>query len=247
MATEFLDAPELTRAGVRHGFTLRDVSAARLASHLELGAEGLREAKQVHGAEVVCAGRGPMPEGAEADALVTAVPGVAVAIKVADCVPLIAVTETGAVAAIHAGWRGLVAGVIPRALDALGAAGAVGAAGFVGDAGSAVTSARRGGWRVVIGPHIGACCFEVGSDVARAIAAASDARVVIPQAGGKNPHVDLDAAVRVHLARAGIVADNVLRLPGCTRCDAERFHSYRRDGANAGRHRMAVVAGLVVT
>jgi YfiH family protein len=230
MAAEFLDAPELTRAGVRHAFSLRDVTAARLSSHLNV--DGLREAKQVHGATVVNAGPEPVPEGTEADALVTAVPGVAVSIKVADCVPLIAITETGAVAAIHAGWRGFVAGVIPRALAALGEVGG---------------SKRADAWKVVIGPHIGACCFEVGRDVAGTIAEASDARVVVPQAEGRNPHVDLDAAVRVHLARAGIAAGNVLRLEGCTRCDAARFHSYRRDGANAGRHRIAIVAGSALT
>ncbi len=227
MAAEFLDAPELS--GFRHAFSLRDVPAARLAAHLGVAANGLREAKQVHGAAVVTARLEPVPEGTEADALVTAVAGVAVAIKVADCVPLVARSDTGAVAAIHAGWRGFVAGVIPNALAELGRVSG---------------SDRVATWTVVIGPHIGSCCFEVGADVAETIAAASDHRdgVVVPQAGGKNPHVDLDLAVRVHLARAGIAAENVTRLEGCTRCDAERFHSYRRDGANAGRHRIAAVA-----
>jgi YfiH family protein len=229
MAAEFLNAPALTAAGLVHAFSLRDASAAQLAAHLGVGGGGLREAKQVHGAAVVIAGRAPVPEGTEADALVTAEPGVAVAIKVADCVPLVAFADTGAVAAIHAGWRGFVAGVIPGALAELGRVG---------------RSDRVESWKVVIGPHIGACCFEVGADVADTIAAASDHRdgIVVPQASGKNPHVDLDLAVRVHLARAGIAAGNVVRLEGCTRCDAERFHSYRRDGANAGRHRIAAVA-----
>ena len=227
MAAEFLNAPALTDAGLVHAFSLRDVSAAQLSAHLSVGSAGLREAKQVHGAAVVIAGRAPLPEGTEADALVTAEPGVAVAIKVADCVPLVAFADTGAVAAIHAGWRGFVAGVIPNALAELGRVSG---------------SDRVGSWKVVIGPHIGACCFEVGADVAATIAAASDERVVVPQARGKNPHVDLDSAVQVHLSRAGIAAGNVVRLEGCTRCAAERFHSYRRDGANAGRHRIAAVA-----
>ena len=90
-------------------------------------------------------------------------------------------------------------------------------------------------------PHIRSCCFEVGEDVASEIAAASDAQEVIV-GGHDRPHVDLCRVVQAQLADAGVGAGQVEVLEGCTRCDQERFFSYRRDGQRSGRHIAAIVA-----
>jgi copper oxidase (laccase) domain-containing protein len=130
---------------------------------------------------------------------------------------LLAALDTGAVAAVHAGWRGVVAGVVERALERL-ASGQVVAA---------------------IGPCIGACCFEVGADVGAQIAGACGEAEVVARRVGAKAYVDLRRAVAAQLAKAGV--RDIEQVAGCTRCDAARFHSFRRDGAESGRH-LAVIA-----
>jgi YfiH family protein len=128
-----------------------------------------------------------------------------VGVRVADCVPvLVGNGSNGDVAAIHAGWRGLVGGVVEAGLELLG----------------------KGDRIAAIGPCIGACCFEVGRDVGERTG------FVVREAGDKQ-YVDLRAAVRARLVALGVgIVDDV---PGCTKHEPERFHSFRRDGANSGR------------
>lgn len=171
--------------------------------------------KQVHSARVVRVdGPGFAREG---DALVTARPGLALSVITADCVPVL-VSMGDAIAAVHAGWRGVVAGVVPAALEELRSiAGA--------------SDAPPVAW---IGPAIGACCYEVGEDVAAQIVAASGEDVAKSGPAGK-PHVDVARAVELQLRHAGIA--DVRRLgPSCTRCEPELLWSYRREGAKAGRN-----------
>jgi polyphenol oxidase len=170
--------------------------------------------------------------GVEADAIVARgkVPGVVVGVRVADCVPiLIADPRTGDVVAIHAGWRGVVAKIVPSAVAAL----------------------ERGALVAAIGPCIGACCFEVGRDVAALIAAACDgsqALSVRPSiaprdrgtAGDDKEYVDLRGAVRSQLVSAGVSLAGIEDVDGCTKHEAARFHSYRRDGAGSGRMLAAI-------
>lgn len=180
-------------------------------------------ARQVHGARVLEVGGveagGPAadrPELAEADALLTRRRGVALSVVTADCVPLL--LEAGEwVAAVHAGWRGIVAGVVAAAAERLEAAGA--------------PPPER--WRAWIGPANAACCYEVGNDVAEAVAAASSARAVIPRPGGR-PRLDLVVAVRSQLVACGV--EGVSWLVRCTECDHRHLWSYRRDGTGAGRN-----------
>jgi YfiH family protein len=244
-----LVAGNLARAGFSHGFAMREggVSEGAFAS-LNFGAgdepgrvaenvrrfaaavgfapEALRQVTQVHGARVVDARTLESAAAREeADALVLRSPprplshegrgGGAVGIRVADCVPILIGSSAG-VAAVHAGWRGVVAGVIGNAMGMLGAEDAVAA----------------------VGPCIGACCFEVGADVAERIAeACGEPRVVVTRAGDK-AKVDLRLAVRAQLARVGV--RDVEDVPGCTRCEPARFFSYRRDGERSGRHLAAI-------
>ena len=130
-------------------------------------------------------------------------------------------------AAVHAGWRGIVAGVVPRALDALAERG--------------VPPTAVAAW---IGPSIGACCYEVSEEVAVRVASVSGPECVVPRpAGGPHsggsdgsglPHLDLVAAVRHQLTVAGVPSPRVVLR--CTRCDAETLWSYRREGKAAGRN-----------
>jgi YfiH family protein len=195
----------------------------RLAAAVGYAPESLYERSQVHGAAVYVVREGDDPasvrEGAS-DALVTRVHGTAVGVRVADCVPvLLADRATGAVAAAHAGWRGVVAGVVPAALEALG-----------GRAEDVIAA---------IGPSIGPCCFEVGDDVAAQVADAGGDGIVLRR-GPEKPHVDLWRAVEHQLYRAGVQVIDTLGV--CTVCESEQCFSYRRDGAKSGRMLGVIVA-----
>jgi len=185
------------------------------------------DASQVHGCTVVAA-RDGLRARPEADALPSVRGGNAIMMRVADCVPiLIACPKTGAVAAVHAGWRGVVAGIVPAAIAALHAEGA-----------------DIRGCIAAIGPCIGAKNFEIGPEVANALATANLADCVIaPGVHGPKHHADLVVAVALQLARCGIARTNIDADPPCTYADAQRFHSHRRDGARSGRL-AAIIAPL---
>lgn len=223
-----LSAPGLLAAGFAHGFSLppgdfgvtpEGPAHARMARAVGYDLGALRTCRQVHGAAVVV---DPTPrEGiaAEADALLLRAGG-AVGVRTADCASiLLGDRDSGAVAAVHAGWRGVVAGVLPAAVRAL-------------------VGARTGALRAALGPCIGPCCFEVGAEVADALSAACGANVARPGRGDR-PHADLGAAVTAQLAALGV--QEVERVGGCTVCAPTRWHSFRRDGARSGRM-LAVIA-----
>lgn len=256
-AIPLLSSPSLSAAGFRHGFSTRagGVSEApfdsldfailrsperlrenqrRLASALGVTPSQLHQTRQVHGRVVVVASGAPTPMlEQEADALV-AEPGSGhgVVVRVADCVPvLVADPKSGRVAAVHAGWRGIEARILEVAVGHLAAAPSAGPP-------SAFVAA--------IGPCIGACCFEVGADVAARIARATDPRVVVRSDADK-AFVDLRLAARVQLETLELATARVDDVPGrgpggCTRCQPTRFYSYRRDGDASGRLVAAIVA-----
>jgi hypothetical protein len=181
-------------------------------------------ARQVHGTNVVRVRPGADPEAVarlDADALCADGPGLAVGVFVADCIPaLFADPGTGAVAAAHAGWRGVVAGVLPATVRALAALGA-----------------RPADLGVVLGPAIGPCCFEVGAEVVAAFRDADLGDAVRPSPRGKPDrwHIDLKQAGRRQLERAGLDPRAIDAAEACTSCDRARFYSYRRDGGATGQ------------
>lgn len=214
----FLKHPLLAQAGVRHGFGTK--GAGELADVLR--------PRQVHGARVLRVGSAPSGELGDADAVVSSAPGRPVAIVTADCVPILAASGSGsasasgsgAVAAIHAGWRGLAAGVIEAAIATLRST----------QPGTTV--------RAVVGPHIGDCCYEVDPPVIDALRRRYGAGLDAHLRAGRPGHawLDLGGLALAALRACGVPAsESAVLEDACTQCDALRFHSFRRDGAQAGR------------
>lgn len=163
--------------------------------------------RQVHSDRVVFAD-GPGLHG-EADALITNLPGFAVAVRTADCVPiLIADPAHHAIAAVHAGWRGTAAEILPKTLAEM----------------SKRFDTVPADLLVAIGPAIGWCCFEVGPEVAVQFGRPAE-----------KTHIDLVDANRQQALRAGVPGSRIEVLGDCTRCEATQFHSYRRDREQSGR------------
>jgi len=178
---------------------------------------GVAWPRQVHSSKVVAATvAGCCGEG---DGVLIDRPGLAAAVVTADCVPILLADRrpSGRLAAVHAGWRGLLAGVLPAALARL--------------------SGEPDSMWACIGPAIGPCCYEVGEDVARRFAAAGLAEAVVRRPVARldkeKPRLDLWRAAAIQLQLAGVRAIETCRT--CTRCD-ERLWSARRDGAGAGRN-----------
>ena len=186
-----------------------------------LGATELYEVSQVHGAEVVDTSQGTVVEirRRDADALLTREAGNAVAVRTADCVPiLLADRRTGAVAAVHAGWRGVEAEIVVAAVLKLGTPSSLVAA---------------------IGPHIRVDAFEVSEEIAARIAAVAHGQRVVHKRQPR-PHVDLALTVRAQLESVGVT--QIDDVGGCTFSEPARFFSHRRDAGQTGRHLSAIVA-----
>jgi polyphenol oxidase len=246
VTAEFLVSALLAREGFHHAFFTRrgghspapfdslhfgtaghsaDDLAANVrdaATALSVDPARLYTATQVHGREaIVLRGNEDRNEllRRTADAIVSATPGVACGIKVADCVPvLVADRLSGAVAAVHSGWQGTVVNVMAGGIAALRRE--------LGNPGALVAT---------IGPHIEVCCFEVGNDVAQRLASCSPEVEAVDRRRGPRSHVDLRKIVRAQLTALGLREDAIDDVRGCTKCDGARFFSYRRDRDKSGR------------
>ncbi len=211
---------------------------------MDVGDAQLLRVRQVHGATVCYAGDANATP-PDADIIVGGDPTTALAIQTADCVPLLlADPRLGTCAAVHAGWRGMVARAPARAVDAL---------------------QRRFGCRpseliAAIGPSIGACCYEVGTDVRDAFRAAGfSARALAawfsdrPQVSARNPSMpglttgrpahwffDGWSAVSEQLQDAGLSRDRIHVAELCTASHPDVLCSYRREGRRAGRLAAAI-------
>jgi len=151
---------------------------------------------------------------------------VACLIRVADCVPiLVADPSSGAVVAIHAGWRGIVAGVVGSAVAAIRRAASTDSA----------ASAGQTELIAAIGPCAGVESFEVGEEVAEAFITAQLGAAVRRHRHWSRPHVDLFAAVRSQLLAAGVEDRSIDGEPICSIEHGEEYFSHRRDGGRTGR------------
>ncbi len=247
-----LSSPDLDLPGVVHGFATRKGGVSqgvraslnfglkwgdapanvmenqrRLAEVFGLGAQDLYRQTQVHGRQVQVVQPGDdfhkVARG-ESDAMVTGGRGIALGVVTADCVPVLLLDpELRAVAAVHAGWRGIVGGVIQATVEVM-----VSRFGCIPEQLKAAS-----------GPCIGPCCYEVGEEVAGQF---EDLPGAVDRGAGPEtrPHLDLPAAVGHVLDRLSIQASHA---GVCTRCDPEHFFSYRRDKEGTGLQ-MSVI-GLV--
>ena len=203
----YLDSQQICRSSeldalpwLIHGFGTRSSDIpARFAQ--------LATVKQIHSASCVAA-EGRSGVLGQADALLENTPGSVVAVKTADCMPILLVDERlRAVAAVHAGWRGTASRILQAAVVAMGAR----------------FGSRPADMHAAIGPGIGACCYEVGPEV-------------MAQFGGQGRgHLDLEAENRRQLEESGVTPAHIYASHLCTMCRADQFHSFRRDREAAGR------------
>ena len=201
-------SPELEELSwLSHGF------GTRLSPGWPHGAR-LATARQIHSNRVLTAREAGLI--GEGDALISDQQGIFLAIRTADCLPiLIADPRNRAVAAVHAGWRGTVSDIVSKTLEAL----------------EQEFGSRPEDLRVAIGPGIGACCFEVGPEVAVQFQPFFPERTDFT----KRTQIDLAETIARQLRRNGVTESQFAVSRLCTRCDAEQFESYRREREAAGR------------
>lgn len=205
--------------GASTGDTAAAVRDNRLAvcEHLGIPADRVSMCRQIHGARVHEVAR-PLRRGRFAgglvgwphgDALVARAGALPLAVLGADCLPILMWRrDEPGVAATHAGWRGLVGGVVEATVEALGQPAHVG---------------------VAIGPGIGPARYEVSQELADRFAARFGARVV------RKRHVDLAGAARLALMGSGVPTAHIQTIDACTYDEPDRWFSHRRDGPGCGR------------
>jgi YfiH family protein len=188
--------------------------------HCVYGKVRIARLRQVHGIRVRSIGSaydGALKIG---DGMVTALAGTVLAVFTADCVPVLMVdAERGIVGALHAGWRGTLAGIASEGMSVMAAMGT-----------------RLHGVRVALGPSIGSCCFEVDAELADRFVAQIPAAAAccLPGRAGKK-HLDLRGILRAQFREAGVDPNAIVDVGPCTRCNPERFFSRRAaDGAMTG-------------
>ena len=229
-------------AVARHGFTSRQLGLrpndaapaiwATAVASVGCDLAQLARVRQVHGAAVRVVRAGdldaPVPD---ADALITNVPGLAVAVVAADCVPvLLADPRTGAVAAVHAGWRGTAANVVGATVATL----------------TQEFDARPDTLVAAIGPSIGACCYEVGEELLAAFAAAGHTSADLAEWFARDHagrlRLDLWQANADLLVHAGVPRGQVHVAGLCTKTHVHVLESFRVDGDRAGRMAAIIAA-----
>lgn len=221
------------------GFHVADDPAAvvanrrRVAEEIGIPLERFIYAEQVHGNAVAVvtgedAGRGAWVQDqaiAGVDALVTAEKGLVLAVQTADCVPvLLADSDAGVIGAVHAGWRGATAGVVPAAVERMVSLGA-----------------RPGRMRAALGPSVRGCCYEVDTPVIRAVRAEYD-RMDMTRSLALKPLrrrmgralLDIPALCRDQLLHLGLPSRYIIDTAVCTSCMPGYF-SHRRDRGKTGR------------
>lgn len=195
------------------GWETRDGSRQRVASALA-GSGRLLLLRQVHGDTIHRAPWEGLPEG---DAGTADRPGMILGIETADCLPVLLVDpRRRVVAAAHAGWRGTAKGIARKTLDVLVAGGS-----------------RPEDVIAALGPGIGPCCYEVGPELVAEFGPGAEAFF----APGKGDRLCLDvrAANKRQLREGGVPEAQIDGVADCTFHEADRYHSYRREGLGGGR------------
>lgn len=211
--------------GTLYGFTTRALGASyeEIAKQMGVSSESLMTLKQIHSNQVVAIShKGPeiflWRDQKEGDALVTNQPGILVGVKTADCVPLLIYDPIQkVVAAVHAGWRGLVAGILESSLNQMRLFG------------SAYEDLV-----VIMGPALCGFCFEVGPQVVKTFKHRFGLDFTVRPGKGDRSSIDLREACRLILEEQHLSGNRIEFLPYCTACQPERFFSYRK-GDQTGR------------
>jgi purine-nucleoside/S-methyl-5'-thioadenosine phosphorylase / adenosine deaminase len=234
----------------QHLFTTRQLQLPSadawraLASALSVPSGRIVSLNQVHGRDVVRIETNVSVQTLEemhnerpmADAVISDVPDVALVVRAADCVPLlIADPRTGAVAAVHAGWRGTAARVGVAAVEEM----------------QRQFGSQTADLVVAIGPAIGPCCYEVGSDLVDAFAAAGHERYLIDRwfmtPRERRMRFDLTGANRDQLTLAGVREEHIHACGLCTAMHLDVLTSYRAEHSAAGRIAGAIRASAPTT
>jgi YfiH family protein len=224
-----------TRRGERNDFSLGPADSTNPMIQINrarflaaIGAPGwpIVKLKQIHSDVVIdVSDTAAAVDAIPGDAAMTSLRGVILGVQTADCVPILLTDKEGsAVAAIHAGWRGTAARIAHATVSRM-----VGR--FCLEPKSLYAA---------IGPHIGVCCYEVGEEVAEAIA---DTAAIERRPEWTKPHFNLAAANRRQLQEAGLSESQIDTSSLCTKCREDLFHSFRRDGKRMG-HLLSVIGLL---
>jgi len=208
--------------GLIHAFTTRGSLVEEAIAEAAGRPLPLASVRQTHGTEVhtvgdhdALAAPGERPAG---DALITRRRGVGLQVSVADCVPvLLCDPVSGWIAAVHAGWRGTVAGAVTSAIRALARRGV-----------------RSDDLRMVLGPSIGLCCFEVGEEVVEAFRRAGLPGTT-PGVDGRPARIDLLESNRWQALREGVLPERIAASGLCTACRPDLLESHRRSRGRPGR------------
>ena len=193
-----------------------------------LGRLHLRRMDQVHGSELIVVDGSERGEvvGA-ADGLATESPGLGLVVMTADCVPILMVAPTRRIAiALHAGWRGTVAGIAKRGVE-------------TGERCFGVPAAE---WQIAIGPAIEACCYEVDAEIGDRLQAEWGSMPDAWRRRGAKGDLDLRSANRSILEGAGVPVSSIHLVGSCTACSRQRYFSHRGSGGKTGRQ--AAIVGF---
>lgn len=212
------DVPGLN-LGFNTNASAEEVSKNRalLAKEIDTPLHGIAYAKQIHGTEIKEVSEGGFA--GDCDGIITIQKGIALAIQVADCAAvLLCDKEHQIIAAVHAGWRGAVGGIVPKAVELMLKKGA-----------------NPENIQAFISPCISLNKFEVGDEVAQKFPDS-----FVDSNSFSKPHVDLDSFIRWQLTEHGVLKMNIENSTACTFSNENEFYSYRREGVNSGRM-MAII------
>ncbi len=201
-----------------HGFTTRELGddISKIAKELDVSEEKIVTVKQIHSNRVLVF---PFLKNSEADAMSTHQSGLFIGIRTADCVPLLIYDPQKKVcAAVHAGWRGLIGGVIENTIQQL----------------CQELSSHPKSLVVALGPALCPGCFEIGPEVKDRFVEKFGTRLIISSGETDRSFLDLREACRLVLLDAGVLGENIEHLSYCNFCQPDLFYSYRR-GDKLGR------------
>ncbi|MBI5886184.1 MAG: peptidoglycan editing factor PgeF [Deltaproteobacteria bacterium] len=209
------------RDGDLPGNIKRNKAIAAIACNCPI--EKIVTVNQVHGDTVLCLDEKTLAwydSPVDADAIITALPDIPIGVLTADCVPILIYDPVKNVAAaVHAGWKGTVKGVVVAAVKAM----------------SGRFDSSPADLRAAIGPHIRECCLRVGDDVREAFAASFGEIDNLFHIDAVGLRLDLRAANLRQMVGVGLDVNHITTDAPCTACHTDRFYSYRKEGGKTGR------------